>query len=106
MLTLLLILSTIVVLTIEAIIVNSNRKIYQDLVQDNSIPDVPTTSVDPDQQNIDDKAYLVALGLRRLKNENVFFVLFSLFQLILGLDAVNITIVNQEFLETKSRIDC
>lgn len=74
-------------------IVNSHVKVYQELINNQSIQDVPSTSVDPDKKLAEDdadaKIILIALGLRRLKNENVFFILFSLFQFFLGMDAVS-----------------
>jgi hypothetical protein len=57
------------------------------------ITGTPSTSVDPNQEyTITDPGILIALGLRRLKNENIFFILLSLFQLALGLDAVRLFI--------------
>lgn len=77
----------------EGVIVNSHVKVYQELIDNQSIQDVPSTSVDPDKKLAENdpaaKIILIALGLRRLKNENIFFILFSLFQLVLGLDAVS-----------------
>jgi hypothetical protein len=71
---------------LESIIVNSHVKVYDELRADNLIIDVPTTSVDPEK--IVSPANELALDLRRLKNENVFFILLSLFQLVLGIDAL------------------
>ncbi|KAI8359173.1 hypothetical protein BD560DRAFT_405521 [Blakeslea trispora] len=53
------------------------------------IDDVPGTSIDPEKKyGSNDASIMVAIGLRRLKDENVFFILLSLFQLVLGLDAI------------------
>ncbi|KAI9478065.1 MAG: hypothetical protein EXX96DRAFT_569438 [Benjaminiella poitrasii] len=86
------ILSTLLCIILEAIIVHSHIQVYQELVSDKLIQDIPSNAVDPDKKIATDdptaKLLLVALGLRRLKNENVFFILFSLFQLVLGFDAV------------------
>lgn len=71
----------------EAIIVHSHVNVYNELREDGLIMDVPTTSVDP--ENNLSAANEMALSLRRLKNENVFFILLSLFQLVLGIDAVS-----------------
>ncbi|KAI8991744.1 hypothetical protein BDF20DRAFT_846191 [Mycotypha africana] len=89
----LLCLTTLLCIVLEANIIHSHVKVYQDLVNNKSIQDVPSTSVDPDHllsslSEQQAKQLWIALGLRRLKNENVFFILFSLFQLVLGLDAV------------------
>lgn len=55
----------------------------------------------------------IALELRRLKNENIFFILLSLFQFILGLDAVSFFLLFIYFLIylaenilTRTYIDC
>ncbi|CAO3671740.1 unnamed protein product [Rhizopus stolonifer] len=80
----LLIVATIVCIVLEAIIVDADLKIYGNLqLVDPNITAYTSTSA---QVNTDSD--IVALGLRRLKNENVFFILFSLFELVLGLDAV------------------
>jgi hypothetical protein len=76
---------------LEGIIVNSHVRVYQELLDDNKITNVPNTSVDPNKQfTANNPGIMIALGLRRLKNENVFFILLALFQLVLGLDAVRI----------------
>ncbi|RCH83618.1 hypothetical protein CU097_003769 [Rhizopus azygosporus] len=81
----LLTLSTITCIILEAIIVNADLEIYNDLQRvDPNITTYPSTSIHLASTDTDN----VALGLRRLKNENVFFILVSLFQLVLGLDAV------------------
>ncbi|ORE08858.1 hypothetical protein BCV72DRAFT_303389 [Rhizopus microsporus var. microsporus] len=81
----LLTLSTITCIILEAIIVNADLEIYSDLQRvDPNITTYPSTSIHLASTDTD----TVALGLRRLKNENVFFILVSLFQLVLGLDAV------------------
>ncbi|CEI98599.1 hypothetical protein RMCBS344292_12704 [Rhizopus microsporus] len=81
----LLTLSTITCIILEAIIVNADLEIYSDLQRvDPNITTYPSTSIHLASTDTDN----VALGLRRLKNENVFFILVSLFQLALGLDAV------------------
>ncbi|CEG64585.1 hypothetical protein RMATCC62417_01529 [Rhizopus microsporus] len=81
----LLTLSTITCIILEAIIVNADLEIYSDLQRvDPNITTYPSTSIHLASTDTDN----VALGLRRLKNENVFFILVSLFQLVLGLDAV------------------
>jgi hypothetical protein len=89
----LIILTTFICIVLEGVIVNSHVKVYQELIDNQSIQDVPSTSVDPDKKLAENdpaaKIILIALGLRRLKNENIFFILFSLFQLVLGLDAVS-----------------
>lgn len=78
-------LSTITCIILEAIIVNADLEIYNDLQRvDPNITTYPSTSIHLASTDTD----TVALGLRRLKNENVFFILVSLFQLVLGLDAV------------------
>ncbi|KAG2215629.1 hypothetical protein INT46_006233 [Mucor plumbeus] len=90
--TILIILTTFICIVLEGVIVNSHVKVYQELIDNQSIQDVPSTSVDPDKKLAENdpaaKIILIALGLRRLKNENIFFILFSLFQLVLGLDAI------------------
>ncbi|KAG1111747.1 hypothetical protein G6F42_014933 [Rhizopus arrhizus] len=90
--TILIVLTTFICIVLESVIVNSHVKVYQELIDNQSIQDVPSTSVDPDKKlaenDADAKIVLIALGLRRLKNENVFFILFSLFQFVLGMDAI------------------
>lgn len=82
---------TILSIILEGIIVNSHVRVYQELLDDNKITNVPNTSVDPNKQfTANNPGIMIALGLRRLKNENVFFILLALFQLVLGLDAVRI----------------
>lgn len=77
---------TVLICTIlEAIIVSSHVSVYNELKKDQIIDNEPTTSVNIGQDKPESD---VALGLRRLKNENVFFILLSLFQLVLGIDAV------------------
>jgi ABC-type Mn2+/Zn2+ transport system ATPase subunit len=76
----------LICIILEGIIVDSHMRVYNELVSDGLIIDVPTTSIDPEK--IVAPANELALSLRRLKNENVFFILLSLFQLVLGIDAV------------------
>ncbi|KAG2209412.1 hypothetical protein INT47_008254 [Mucor saturninus] len=70
---------------LEAIIVSSHVSVYNELKKDSIIDNEPVTSVNMGQEKPESD---VALGLRRLKNENVFFILLSLFQLVLGIDAL------------------
>ncbi|CAO3653577.1 unnamed protein product [Mucor hiemalis] len=80
----LVVLTTIICIVLEGIIVDAHVKVYNELLYDRKIIGVPTTSVNPDSTTPDS----IALELRRLKNENIFFILLSLFQLVLGLDAI------------------
>lgn len=80
------ILTVLICTILEAIIVSSHINVYNDLRKLNLIDD-PTTSINLGKTELDESK--VSLGLRRLKNENVFFILLSLFQLVLGLDAVS-----------------
>jgi hypothetical protein len=78
--------TTLVCIILEALIVDADIKIYSDLqLVDPNITAYTSTSIHVSKTGSDG----VALGLRRLKNENVFFILLSLFQLLLGLDAVS-----------------
>ncbi|GAA5800665.1 hypothetical protein EDC94DRAFT_604082 [Helicostylum pulchrum] len=79
-------LTAVICIILEAIIVHSHVNVYNELRDDGLIIDVPTTSVDP--ENNLSAANEMALSLRRLKNENVFFILLCLFQLVLGIDAI------------------
>lgn len=81
------VLTTLICIILESIIVNSHIKVYDELRVDHLIIDIPTTSVDP--EGIISPSNELALDLRRLKNENIFFILLSLFQLVLGIDAVS-----------------
>ncbi|KAG1301042.1 hypothetical protein G6F64_012154 [Rhizopus arrhizus] len=77
--------TTLVCIILEALIVDADIKIYSDLqLIDPNITAYTSTSIHVSKTGSDS----VALGLRRLKNENVFFILLSLFQLLLGLDAM------------------
>lgn len=80
------ILTVLICTILEGIIVSSHINVYNELRDDNIIVGEPVTSVNPGQGVLAEDE--VALGLRRLKNENVFFILLSLFQLVLGIDAV------------------
>ncbi|KAG1051953.1 hypothetical protein G6F43_005880 [Rhizopus delemar] len=81
----LLLITTLVCIILEALIVDADIKIYSDLqLVDPNITAYTSTSIHVSKTGSDG----VALGLRRLKNENVFFILLSLFQLLLGLDAM------------------
>ncbi|KAI7903305.1 uncharacterized protein BX663DRAFT_508170 [Cokeromyces recurvatus] len=90
--TLLVILSTLLCIILEAVIVFSHIQVYQQLLVNKAIQDIPSNAVDPDKKIASNdpsaKLLLISLGLRRLKNENIFFILFSLFQLVLGFDAI------------------
>ncbi|CEP12030.1 hypothetical protein [Parasitella parasitica] len=84
--------TTFICIVLEGVIVNSHVRVYQELIDNESIEDIASTSVDPSKKlaenEADAKEILIALGLRRLKNENIFFILFSLFQFVLGMDAI------------------
>lgn len=71
----------------EGIIVDAHIKVYRELSDIHLIKDAPVTSINPDGTT--DSSNSTALDLRRLKNENIFFILLSLFQLVLGIDAVS-----------------
>ncbi|KAI8993703.1 hypothetical protein BDB01DRAFT_847547 [Pilobolus umbonatus] len=75
--TILIVLSAIVCFTLELIIVYSHLRIYK-IAADGSYKGVDFSSLSDHPIN----------ELRRLKNENIFVILFTLFQLALGIDSV------------------
>ncbi|CAO3691326.1 unnamed protein product [Rhizopus stolonifer] len=71
----------IISILLESFVVYANLKIYSTLQQIDPNTTI-STSIHPSDSDT------VALGLRRLKNEGVFIILFSLFQFLLGIDAM------------------
>ena len=82
--------STILGIILEAFIAvaheDATKSVWQSIGQDGISPNSPLSTT-----SATDNEYMsVLISLKRLKDENVFFILFNVFQLYLGIDAVSV----------------
>ncbi|KAJ8659691.1 hypothetical protein O0I10_004670 [Lichtheimia ornata] len=80
------VISSILGIVLEILIAVAHRNATNDLwqsISEGHLPSSPFSPVNPNNGRID-----TLINLRRLMDENVFFILFYIFQLYLGIDAV------------------
>ncbi|KAI9244967.1 hypothetical protein BDA99DRAFT_528636 [Phascolomyces articulosus] len=99
-------LSTILGIILEAFIAVSHedatKSVWQSIGQDGISPNSPLS-----RPGVSDNSYMsVLISLKRLKDENVFFILFHVFQLYLGIDAIVRQSIIQLMAHTANQLIC